>query len=1072
MEKGDTRRPLLSEYVAHDQTNERHRLYSQNAPKIMLETISARANGIFALTYIVFVLALMFDIHTTVKGFNGRNAELSSESCKSQNIVVGTTEGNYGCTDILNSSQSSKTLTWIGHAKGFTNVISVAVKAKLSNTSTIFYNGSYIDDDSVISDITIKYDLYLYCCYSNSNCGNVSIPGQDDVNANGDWKSVLSLNNEKINIDKYVSLEDGDSSTMTLLPNTFQNQESLPTEGKVKSYLVYIVFDQEYSSYESWDQVTYTFRDISRPDVSNTDMALPVVILLTIIALGMYVYAIFGITHGKIRQALPEQKWCIVYLLAVILFQNPIYAVIVVFIDSPSPTAVYACYVLDALAQSMLITVWLLFADGLRRQTDYIWFYAPKVATGVCIFTCNLVVLTLQFPSMNPHDTRSPVEAVSNWSDGTKLVFIIFSISLITILWFWTFWWFYMLWYTGKTLQQLPYMTTRYLQLSFRFFSLQATLVTLYYFLQNILIVFYILQRSDWKHETLENITDNINTLFRQQSLSFGKVIFLTTYGLILAFFFLPASSAKVDNAMVSLQVSYVVSEDEMKSVRRKRKTAIRRLVALRQLVDAKLDIFCVDLALELHALSNEAYNDGGGLITLSGYGPLNLELCGYTLINQAYDSEHEAVCYIVRHKTINRVVVIFRGSASRQHWTDNLKFSQRPINLVEMPLKTLDLVDGLQIPMQNNTVTYNQGHGFNLFGGYDSDSDSDEDGCELVDTGYAEEEQGYNALRSRTESTTSYGDSDDHSRTLRHSFAEGASMVEGGLKRVATTVGGVVDATTGALRTAASHTPVLQLAVNTYVHSGFWEVYLTVREFIHSTLRQELSRSPAHLYFTGHSMGGALATLAAADVTLNTVPRINRYLRHKRRADRQTTESSVDEDISDSRAYGISASTPSRIRVGMYNFGSPRVGNWNFASAFNKIVPDGFRVVVDGDIVTGIPKGNYKHVGTEILIDGHGSGTIIIDPSFVESRLQKSNKTSVEAHSLLVCKRGLLGVKAATEYLHNNAMERSQNHDGCDDGYMYSALDIQLAMESSKAALFAVSSGEYKSTYSGERSK
>jgi hypothetical protein len=74
---------------------------------------------------------------------------------------------------------------------------------------------------------------------------------------------------------------------------------------------------------------------------------------------------------------------------------------------------------------------------------------------------------------------------------------------------------------------------------------------------------------------------------------------------------------------------------------------------------------------------------------------------------------------------------------------------------------------------------------------------------------------------------------------------------------------------------------------------------------------------------------------------------------------------------------------------------------------------------VVDGDIVTGIPKGNYKHVGTEILVDSSGVGTIIIDPSFVESRLQKSNKTSVEAHSMQSYHRGLVGVKEATEYNH-----------------------------------------------------
>lgn len=64
---------------------------------------------------------------------------------------------------------------------------------------------------------------------------------------------------------------------------------------------------------------------------------------------------------------------------------------------------------------------------------------------------------------------------------------------------------------------------------------------------------------------------------------------------------------------------------------------------------------------------------------------------------------------------------------------------------------------------------------------------------------------------------------------------------------------------------------------------SGFWEVYSTVREFVHNVLRRELSREPAVVYFTGHSMGGALACIASADVALNTLPRVNAFLKHKR---------------------------------------------------------------------------------------------------------------------------------------------------------------------------------------------
>lgn len=47
--------------------------------------------------------------------------------------------------------------------------------------------------------------------------------------------------------------------------------------------------------------------------------------------------------------------------------------------------------------------------------------------------------------------------------------------------------------------------------------------------------------------------------------------------------------------------------------------------------------------------------------------------------------------------------------------------------------------------------------------------------------------------------------------------------------------------------------------------------------------------------------------------------------------------------------------------------------------------IPDTFRIVTDGDIVAGVPSWGYKHVGTEVVVDGNGSGSLVIDPSFME---------------------------------------------------------------------------------------
>jgi hypothetical protein len=312
------------------------------------------------------------------------------------------------------------------------------MKAKLSNTSSIYYNGSYIDDDEVLDGLTFQYDLDLYCCYSDTDCGSVDLSRgrrgvtADEEGSNG-WKRVVSITQKKIRIDRYLTIEDDDSTAVTLLSNTFQNQESLPTKGRVRSYLIYVHYDEQYTSYRAWSSLSYTFHDISRPSTPLVDSFLPVLMALTCILFIGYLYCLstaVATVVPAIREdegestregspsderksssvILPEQRWLIYYLLAVILLQNPIYC-LVSRLDNPSPTAVYSCYVLDALAEAALITIWLLFADGLSRQMGNIWtFYLPKILVGVCVFGVNIVVLTLQFPSINPNDHRSPVE--------------------------------------------------------------------------------------------------------------------------------------------------------------------------------------------------------------------------------------------------------------------------------------------------------------------------------------------------------------------------------------------------------------------------------------------------------------------------------------------------------------------------------------------------------------------------------------------------------------------------------------------------------------------------------------
>ena len=126
-------------------------------------------------------------------------------------------------------------------------------------------------------------------------------------------------------------------------------------------------------------------------------------------------------------------------------------------------------------------------------------------------------------------------------------------------------------------------------------------------------------------------------------------------------------------------------------------------------------------------------------------------------------------------------------------------------------------------------------------------------------------------------------------------------------------------------------------------VHEGFQEAL----EVVWDDLTQALTQSGAtKVWFTGHSLGAAVATLAA-----------DRF----------------------------------EEPAGLYTFGSPRLGDGKFTVAFNgRHATRSFRYVNNHDIVTHVPPSifNFSHVDREMHIDGNGHigqsiagpGALVID--------------------------------------------------------------------------------------------
>jgi predicted lipase len=124
-------------------------------------------------------------------------------------------------------------------------------------------------------------------------------------------------------------------------------------------------------------------------------------------------------------------------------------------------------------------------------------------------------------------------------------------------------------------------------------------------------------------------------------------------------------------------------------------------------------------------------------------------------------------------------------------------------------------------------------------------------------------------------------------------------------------------------------------------VHLGFEQMWRRIRVSVFQALRNVPARS--RITIVGHSLGGAMATLGAADLKRN-----------------------LGKDVD----------------VDLWTVGCPRVGQLRFRSNFNRLVPQSFRVVNQGDAVPHLPSvlQLFVHVGKEVDVKGHDGNPHSLD--------------------------------------------------------------------------------------------
>ncbi|GAB0492705.1 hypothetical protein MMPV_003974 [Pyropia vietnamensis] len=161
-------------------------------------------------------------------------------------------------------------------------------------------------------------------------------------------------------------------------------------------------------------------------------------------------------------------------------------------------------------------------------------------------------------------------------------------------------------------------------------------------------------------------------------------------------------------------------------------------------------------------------------------------------------------------------------------------------------------------------------------------------------------------------------------------------------------------------------------------VHRGFADAYLSVAQPLVARVRALLKKKARPVYLTGHSLGGALATICSLDLW---------------------------------------AQLPlSRHEIGVTTFGSPKVGNFAFQRTYDAVLPTHWRIMLSADLIVTLPKMMYCHVGKKVVLTSDGQ--IFLDPNTLDTVLTSGPSASFVYHRKAAY---LLAFRAWSEQHHGS---------------------------------------------------
>jgi Lipase (class 3)/Wntless-like, transmembrane domain len=737
--------------------------------------------------------------------------------------------------------------------------------------------------------------------------------------------------------------------------------------------------------------------------------------VFTVASIVLFVYLLYRIRETTgLYESIREQKWILMLMLTLILYQNP-------FFIPLQLQQIRALWLLSAssemLAVGMIMLLWLLLVSGMRfkpsaKLVDWAGFYSIPVIIFIIFEGCvqSLVFLSGTIVWGGATNNLSP-KALSDSHDPVFVAsFIIIVIAAcVMLVWLATF--ARSIYLTNKHLRRMPYIATRFRQLSFRFFLIQSSMVIIYF------IAFAITRVV--RHSVYFGIYDE----------SIATFTLLSVYALLLVYIYLPvnpklyhAQSHKHGfPALRGSRKQIASSDDRTAMATDSSSVATNRSVSVITRPSKK---------------GTGATNASNSRTRRAESSDEKFQSTNQTASARSYDDRFTLADEIIGSSDEEDDSMLARTYTNTGSHRD---LFGAPSEARYTAVDTSLLIDDREHP----TSQVGQVHA--SYGALSPNSGApDEDAKGVTDLSRGllpknSEEAGFfdhafrisNSLRymlmpdlrdvgpddgdSRHFSLPrayflsyfsyqAYYDAPSFSTTLS-SFGELDVIEQFGYRVIKAFSSNVNDThciiaqkrhrVIVAFRGTASRANVRtdlswrrlplprdmrppdeqhKLQRDPMVHGGFLNSYTSLRDNIVQCVRdiqvEELSQRDGKrlkLFCTGHSMGGALAMLFAMDVT--------------------------------NRKVIASAE--------VYNYGSPRLGNHDFAMLYEASVPRTFRLCFDRDIITTLPKFlcMYKHAGIEVIIDRVGN--FIVDPLHVE-KLFRGSRTSFEDHRMRMYMMGM----------------------------------------------------------------